>query len=101
VGEVWIPDQCTLPTVEQPTRVAEFRLLLTRSIRSARRPSPCELRLLLDASAVADARKLCGRESQCCSFFSFYFEAAEDGTVLIVRVPPQYSEVLDRLEAPS
>lgn len=96
---MWIPDQCTLPTVEQPTRVAEFRLLFTRSVRSARRPSPSELRLLLDASAVADARELCARESRCCSFFSFSFEAAEDGTMLIVRVPPEYTAVLDRLEA--
>ncbi len=101
MGEVWIPDRCTLPTVEQPTRVAEFRLLLTTSVRSARRTSPGEIRLLLDASVVADARELCARESQCCSFFSFVFEVTEAGTVLVVRVPPQYTEVLDRLEAVS
>jgi hypothetical protein len=99
MGEVRIPDQCSLPTVERATRVAELRHLLGTSVLSAHRQSPRELRLLLDASAVDDARDLCARESQCCSFFSFAFEAAEHGTVLIVRVPPQYADVLDRLAA--
>ena len=49
--------------------------------------------------AEATARDLAARESECCSFFTFEFEAAGDDVVMHVGVPPQQVEVLDAIEA--
>ncbi|MCO8275920.1 hypothetical protein M1L60_35610 [Actinoplanes sp. TRM 88003] len=89
----WVPDACTLPTAQQPVRLAEFDELFARSLRGQERLSPTELRWDLDPAAEAAARDLTARESECCSFFTFSF-----GVGLIVEVPPAYVDVLDALE---
>lgn len=39
----WVPQSCTLPTVEQPLRVAEFDALFATAVRSAERLRRTEL----------------------------------------------------------
>lgn len=47
----------------------------------------------------AMARDLTGRETQCCSFFTFTFERAGDRLWLEAQVPPAQVPVLDALAA--
>ncbi|HYJ69868.1 MAG TPA: hypothetical protein VEX15_19620 [Nocardioidaceae bacterium] len=92
----WVPDACTLPTAEQPLRVAEFGELFASAVRDVRRVDPTTLHLRLDRAAHATAQELTERESDCCSFFTFDFLPADDRTVtLTVTVPTAYTAVLD------
>ncbi|MET8800492.1 hypothetical protein ABZV91_29375 [Nocardia sp. NPDC004568] len=91
----WVPSACTLPTVEQPIRVAEFDRFFTTSARTTRRPNPARLEVVVDPGTETLARELAGRESSCCSFFVFDFTATAEGLVMGVGVPPTYIEVLD------
>lgn len=94
----WAPDACTLPTVEQPLRIAEFDELFAGSLRGLDRVEPTRLRLRLDAAAEAAARDLTAREASCCSFFTFDLTAGVDGELTLdVSVPTSYVEVLDAL----
>lgn len=94
------PDACTLPTAEQPLRVAEFDDLFACGLRGLERRTPTELRLTLDAATEATARALIARESNCCSFFGFTCSPSEDGQLqLLVTVPPVQVDVLDALAA--
>lgn len=94
----WVPDACTLPTVGQPTRVAEFDALFAEDLLSARRTSPTSLEVRLDAAAEERVRDLTARESDCCSFFTFTIEPDSDAVVLAVSVPSAHRPVLDALE---
>ncbi|QNE16778.1 hypothetical protein F1D05_01280 [Kribbella qitaiheensis] len=95
--ENWVPDACTLPTAEQPLRVAEFDDLFATSLRAVvRTDSALELRL--DAAAEETARALTARETDCCSFFTFTFSPSHNGEILLTAtVPPTRSTVLDAL----
>lgn len=96
----WAPvDACTLPTVEQPLREAEFDALLATAVRGVERPAPTWLRLSLDVREGVEARTrdLIARESSCCSFFDFRLTAADTGLRLDVQVPAARIEVLDGL----
>ncbi|GAA1594970.1 hypothetical protein GCM10009789_56340 [Kribbella sancticallisti] len=98
-GLDWVPASCTLPTVEQPIRVAEFDDLFTASVRGVERIDPSTLRLTVAADAEAHARDLAGRESRCCSFFGFDFIAAGDAVAMTVTVPAAHVAVLDAFAA--
>ncbi|MGV9639278.1 hypothetical protein ACWDO0_34385 [Nocardia rhamnosiphila] len=95
----WVPDSCTLPTVEQPIRVAEFDQFFADAVRSIRRPGPQRLELVLTGDTEQAARDLAGRESGCCSFFTFDFSTTTQGPVMGVEVPSTYIEVLDAFAA--
>lgn len=95
----WIPDGCTLPTVEQPLRVAEFDAVFDSALRSVERQTSTRLRLVLDPAVEAALRELTARESQCCSFFTFTYSTDAAGLVLDVEVPPAQTAVLDALAA--
>lgn len=95
----WVPSACTLPTVEQPIRVAEFDQFFTTSARTTHRPYPARLEIVVDPAAETQARELAERESSCCSFFTFDIAATADGLVMSVGVPPAYIEVLDAFAA--
>ncbi|WP_063009662.1 hypothetical protein [Nocardia kruczakiae] len=95
----WVPSACTLPTVEQPIRVAEFDRFFADAVRTVRRPNPHRLELILAPGAEPRARDLAARESSCCSFFVFDVGAAEEGPVLSIGVPPAYTAVLDAFAA--
>lgn len=98
---LWIPSACTLPTVEQPLRVAEFDQLFARAVQDVRRIDPTTLELTIASSAEAEARDLARRESTCCSFFTFDFLPADDALVLRIGVPVSstYTAVLDAVQA--
>lgn len=93
----WVPAACTLPTTEQPLRIAEFDDLFA-TVRGAERPEPTRLILSLDAPAAA-VRDLAARESECCSFFGFDVTERPGGVRLTIDVPPAHVDVLDALAA--
>jgi hypothetical protein len=98
VPEDWAPDACTLPTTERPLRVAEFDDLFSFVVHAERR-DPQRLDLMLRRIVEGPARDLAQRESECCSFFTFEFEAVGEDVVMRIGVPPEHVAVLDALEA--
>jgi hypothetical protein len=96
--QAWVPAACTLPTVEQPLRVAEFDDLFT-AVRGTERVATTTLRLNLDPSSLDFARDLAARETECCSFFDFRLRRDDDGGVLWldVRVPAGREPILDAI----
>ncbi|MET8028575.1 hypothetical protein [Streptomyces avermitilis] len=44
---IWVPASCTLPTTEQPLRVAEFDALFAGRLTGTARPEPLRLLLVL------------------------------------------------------
>jgi hypothetical protein len=109
-GMAWVPvDACTLPTAEQPLRVAEFDELFATSLRDARpsvegRPMA---RLILSGgdTLLARVQRLAEAETSCCSFFTFTVtrldtEEGPPGETLValdVEVPAARADVLDAL----
>ncbi|BCJ47530.1 hypothetical protein GCM10010168_18880 [Actinoplanes ianthinogenes] len=91
-------EACTLPTAEQPLRLAEFDDLFATALRGQRRLSPTTLRWDLDPAGEATARDLTARESACCSFFTFSFGTPGALLRLEVAVPEARVDVLDALE---
>lgn len=98
----WVPaEACTLPTADQPARLAEFDALFTSSLREVRRDEPGLLRLRLHGGAEveATARDLTARETECCSFFGFTVSRTGDEVLVDVRVPADKEIVLDGIAA--
>jgi hypothetical protein len=97
----WVPDACTLPTREQPLRMAEFHQMFADALRVVIRPAPTLLRLVLLASAEATVRDLTARESACCSFFDFTIthSGGDAELTLDIGVPAAYEAMLDALAA--
>ena len=96
---VAVPDACTLPTAEQPTRLLELDSLFRTALR-AHRVSPTVLDVVLagDAALRDSARDRLRRESECCSFFDFTLQPAVDGEArLRVEVPAEQTGVLDAI----
>lgn len=96
----WVPEACTLPTAEQPLRLAEFDALFTLAATRTERLGPQHLRIALTGGAELEetVRDLAARETECCSFFTFTVTAPRDGEVrLDVEVPVAYVDVLDAL----
>jgi hypothetical protein len=93
----WVaPDACTLPTAEQPLRVAEFDALFAETLVRAERVSPTHARLELSgpADTAARARNLTEREIACCSFFDFTVTEQGIAVGIDVRVPDARADVL-------
>ncbi|MER7591056.1 hypothetical protein ABTW72_26320 [Micromonospora sp. NPDC127501] len=95
--QAWVPESCTLPRGQRPLRLAEFDDLFAAALLAQQRLSPTELRWRLDPTAEATARDLIGRESSCCSFFSFALAAGTGTLRLDVQVPAAHVDVLDAL----
>jgi hypothetical protein len=98
----WAPTECTLPTAEQPLRVAEFGELFATSLRAVTRLTPTHLRLHLNGAEQVEAatRDLVARETDCCSFFTFNLDRIGDHRLqLDIQVPAAYRQVLDGLAA--
>ncbi len=93
----WVPRECTLPTGEQPLRVAEFDASFRESVTGVERIGPDRLRLRMRPEAAGRAADLAVRESGCCSFFAFHLTVTGDGVSLEVAVPPTHHGVLDAL----
>lgn len=96
-----VSDACTLPSGEQPLRVAEFDQLFATSVMGLERVSPEQLRLTLTPTSevAAATASLLVRETQCCSFFTFTLTATAGALHLDVTVPPSQTAVLDGLTA--
>ena len=113
----WVaPQACTLPTTEQPLRVAEFDTLFAHLV-AVDRVDATRARLVLAAGPrrqadefTAAVRDLTERESACCSFFTFTIDAQLPGpasagrvaarpghVVLDIEVPPAHVDVLAAL----
>jgi hypothetical protein len=99
----WVaPDACTLPTVDQPLRVAEFDALFAQSLRRAELVDPAQafFEFVGDdpAGLATRVRDLADRETSCCSFFAFDVRVADASTVVLdVRVPSTRADVLAAL----
>lgn len=96
----WVPTACSLATIEQPLRLAEFDNFFRTAVHQANRAAPTYLELVIAPEREASARDLAGRESACCSFFQFTFEPARHGDLIMrIGVPDDYTDVLDALQA--
>lgn len=95
----WVPAACTLPTTEQPVRIAEFDRFFIEAVENVQRVAKTRLDLLIDSAAEPWARDLAARETGCCSFFTFTFKEVDSGVVMGVEVPSTQVEVLDALAA--
>lgn len=95
----WVPDACTLPTVERPVRVAAFEALLSTCVVDVERPTAVRLRLNLTPTPDVAARvaELAAREAECCAFFTFGLTIGPEQLILDVDVPTAQVAVLDAL----
>ncbi|MEU9701945.1 hypothetical protein [Streptomyces sp. NPDC047981] len=96
----WVPDSCTLPTGEQPLRVAEFDTLFAAHLTDLARPGPHRLRLAFARSEGVEetVRDLVARESGCCSFFRFAITPGPEQIRLDISVDSPHEAVLDALQ---
>lgn len=95
----WVPESCTLPTVDRPLRVAEFDDLFATAVRPAERVGRTGLLVHLPAGeeTVTAVRDLVARETTCCAFFSFTVRGLPEETELEVRVPESQAAVLEAM----
>ena len=99
VDQSWVPDACTLPTVEQPLRAKEFDDLFRDAVIAVHRIDAGRSRLVLrpEPGLAARAAELVVRETQCCSFFGFALAATGGELKLDITAPPVQVAVLDAL----
>lgn len=95
----WVPSSCTLPTVEQPLRSAEFDSLFRDDVLRVEMPSPKEVHLELRANrgVAARAADLASRETGCCSFFSFDLSIGNDALLFRIGAQSPHEDVLAAL----
>ncbi|MFC5215197.1 hypothetical protein [Streptomyces coerulescens] len=100
-GPEWVPQACTLPTEEQPLRLAEWDALFAAQTAAPHRPEPLRVRLELPAGAECEerTRDLAERENGCCSFFDFTVTGGPEGVVLDIAVGREHEPVLRSLAA--
>ena len=93
------PEACTLPTADQPLRVAELEALFATAVRHVDRLGDRRARLHLAGPAGLEAtvRDLVARETECCSFFAFTISGTADAVTLDVEVPATQVGVLEGL----
>lgn len=97
----WVPQACTLPTVDQPLRLAEFDDLFASAVVGVQRVDRLRVRLELrpEPAVAGQAADLMARETGCCSFFTFTLTATGGQLALDVAVPTGQVDVLDALAA--
>jgi hypothetical protein len=98
-GDDWVPAACTLPTVEQPLRRAEFDDLFAEDVTSVDQISPERLRFEVraDAGAAARAAGLAVKEAGCCSFFNFDLSIGDGKVSMTVSTSAPHADVLAAL----
>ena len=99
MADDWVPSACTLPTVEQPLRRAEFDDLFATDVLAVDQTSPEAVRFELraDPDVAARAADLAVGETGCCSFFTFSLTATGGRVHLDVAVPESQTPVLNSL----
>jgi hypothetical protein len=92
-----VPEACTLPTADQPLRLAEFdRLFASASAAVERRgPQTARINFPPEPDIAAQAADLVVRETRCCSFFTFALTATGGALHLDVTVPESQITVLE------
>ena len=94
----WVPEACTLPTADQPVRLAEFDELFGAAVCVRRiDASRLELELRPEPTVAARAAELSARETACCSFFTFGLTISAGALTLEVRTSATHVDVLDAL----
>jgi hypothetical protein len=106
----WVPvDACTLPTAEQPLRMAEFDDLFATALRAIERPDAAHRARLVLAGGddlAERVQRLTAAETACCSFFTFRLTplatdevdgAAGNRLALDIEVPVARADVLAAL----
>ena len=95
----WVPDACTLPTVEQPLRRDEFDALFAEDVDGLEQVSPERLRLDLrpHPDAAARAARLAVKETGCCSFFGFDLAVGDGRVAMTVTTSSAHAPVLAAL----
>jgi hypothetical protein len=103
-GSNWVPDACTLPTVEQPLRQAEFDNLFTSLVGVDRTDvTRATLTFAGAAELASTAQDLADRETACCSFFAFTItpdtprRATQEAVHMSIAVPKAHAAVLAAL----
>ena len=98
-GPAWVPEACTLPTAEQPLRIAAFDQLFSDVVQGAERTAPTRLHLDLrpDPQVAGRVAELAAAETSCCSFFTFRLTVTGGSLGLDIEVPDSYVSVLDAL----
>ena len=101
LGDDWVPDACTLPTVEQPMRRDEFDDLFAHDVVAIHHESGGRLRVDLrpDPEVAARAAGLAARETGCCAFFSFYLAITAGAVSMVIEAAPAHADVLAALGA--
>lgn len=99
VASTWVPEACTLPTVEQPLRLAEFDDFFTSAVTGVRRVDSAQVELVLrpEPEVAARAADLAARETGCCSFFTFTLIIGDGSLVLVVGARAEDADVIDAL----
>src|SRR4249919_165930 len=104
--DLWsAPDTCTLPTVEQPLRVAEFDAVFESYVVRVDKVSPTKVRMILAGpdDLIDQVQDLADRETACCSFFKFALSRSrgdQPGQRLVhldIEVPTARSDALAAL----
>lgn len=95
----WVPASCTLPTTEQPLRIAEFDVLIAELLADSSRPDRVKLEMVFTGGpGVEDrVRDLVARESGCCLFFTFTVTPGPEQIRLGIEVDGAHEAVLDAL----
>jgi len=98
-GDDWVPQACTLPTVDQPLRRTEFDALFAEDVTSVDQASPGQLQFELRATpdAAARAADLAVKETGCCSFFAFKLSIGDGKVSMTVSTDAQHAAVLAAL----
>ncbi|TDD86669.1 hypothetical protein E1293_09135 [Actinomadura darangshiensis] len=100
-GQDWVPTACTLPTVEQPLRMAAFDTFFAEAVTEVRRAGPERVQMVLraDPEIAGRAAELAAHETGCCSFFTFTLTATAGALSLEAGVDDRHTAVLDALAA--
>jgi hypothetical protein len=94
-----VPEACTLPTADQPVRLAEWDALFAADVTDVRQMSINTIRLALrpHGPVAARAADLAVRETECCAFFEFTVTATGGDLAMQIRTPARQIEVLHAL----
>lgn len=95
----WVPESCTLPTIEQPVRTAEFDDLFRDAVVRVEQQSESVLMLELMATPENGARaaRLAAHETDCCSLFTFALTISHGSMNLIITTPHGQEHILAAL----
>ncbi len=95
----WAPAACTLPTAEQPLRLAEFDALFINHVQQVHRADARRVVLALTGGpqVAGTAADLAARESACCSFLTFDLIITNGTVTLAVSTTAAHTDVLAAL----